>query len=44
MRPPQHPALEDICVEDILYALSISERAHIYAAIAATNKESHYQL
>jgi len=35
MRPLQHPAIEDVSVEGILYALSDSNRAHIFAAIAA---------
>ena len=35
MRPLQHPALEDITVEGILYALSDSNRAHIFATIAS---------
>jgi len=35
MRPLQHPAIDDISVEGILYALSDSNRAHIFAVIAA---------
>ena len=35
MRPLQHPPIEDISVEGILYALSDPNRAHIFAAIAA---------
>jgi DNA-binding transcriptional ArsR family regulator len=35
MRPMQHPALEDISLEGILYALSDPVRAYIYATIAA---------
>ncbi len=34
MRPLQHPAIEDVSVEGILYALSDSNRAHIFAALA----------
>jgi DNA-binding transcriptional ArsR family regulator len=37
MRPLQHPPLEDISVEGILYALADPVRAHIYATIAAAS-------
>jgi len=35
MRPLHHPAIEDVSVENILYALSDPNRAHIFATIAA---------
>jgi DNA-binding transcriptional ArsR family regulator len=37
MRPLQHPPIEDISVEGILYALSDPARAHIYVSIAAAS-------
>ena len=38
MRLLQHPAIDDISVEGILYALSDPNRAHIFAAIAAASQ------
>ncbi len=35
MRPLQHPKIEDVSVEGILYALAEPNRAHIFATIAA---------
>ena len=35
MRPLQHPSIDDISVEGILYALSDANRAHIFATIAS---------
>ena len=37
MRPPVHPALEDVSVEAILHALSDPVRAAIFSAIAASD-------
>jgi DNA-binding transcriptional ArsR family regulator len=36
MRPLHHPAVRDVTVEGLLYALSDPVRARIYAAIAAS--------
>ncbi|MGH8231393.1 MAG: ArsR/SmtB family transcription factor [Steroidobacteraceae bacterium] len=37
MRPLHHPAIDDVSIEGILYALSDPARAHIYASIAAAS-------
>jgi len=37
MRPLHHPGLDEITVEGVLYALSDSVRARIYAQLAAAD-------